>query len=133
MLLSNRATTFVKVRVIRPSLETRAKLIVSQLSRWEDALQDTEASLILNPTSFKALRTQARINLNLEKYDKAVADFKSAIEQAERDGSAGDADVRALKAELKKAEIAAKRSKTKDYYKILGAFFRIVCNDHTPS
>ena len=31
-----------------------------------------------------------------------------------------DADVRALKAELKKAEAAFKRSKTKDYYKILG-------------
>lgn len=31
-----------------------------------------------------------------------------------------DADVRALKAELKKAEAALKRSKTKDYYKILG-------------
>jgi DnaJ homolog subfamily C member 7 len=29
-------------------------------------------------------------------------------------------DVRALQAELKKAEAALKRSKTKDYYKILG-------------
>lgn len=36
------------------------------------------------------------------------------------DGSAGDADLRALKTELKKAEAALKRSKTKDYYKILG-------------
>jgi len=36
------------------------------------------------------------------------------------DGSASDADVRALKVELKKAEAALKRSKTKDYYKILG-------------
>lgn len=31
-----------------------------------------------------------------------------------------EADVRALRAELKKAEAALKRSKTKDYYKILG-------------
>ncbi len=30
------------------------------------------------------------------------------------------ADERALKAELQKAEVALKRSKTKDYYKILG-------------
>ncbi|THH14585.1 hypothetical protein EUX98_g9592 [Antrodiella citrinella] len=102
MLLSNRATTLVK------------------LSRHEDALVDTDASLALNPHSFKALRTRARIHLHLEKYDNAVADFKSAIEQAERDGSSGDADVRALKGELKKAELALKRSKTKDYYKILG-------------
>ena len=100
MLLSNRATTLVK------------------LERYEDALADTEASLELNPTSFKALRTRARIHLHLEKYDAAIADFNSAIEQAGFEGS--DADVRALRAELKKAEIALKRSKTKDYYKILG-------------
>ena len=100
MLLSNRATTLVK------------------LGRHDDALADTEASLVLNPTSFKALRTRARIQLHLENYDAAVADFKSAIEQAGIEGS--DADVRALRAELKKAEVALKRSKTKDYYKILG-------------
>ncbi|KAJ3489877.1 hypothetical protein NLI96_g1826 [Meripilus lineatus] len=100
MLLSNRATTLVK------------------LGRHEDALADTEDSLVLNPASFKALRTRARINLHLEKYDASVADFKSAIEQAEFEGSS--ADVKALKTELKKAELALKRSKTKDYYKILG-------------
>ncbi|TBU30990.1 protein prenylyltransferase [Dichomitus squalens] len=100
ILLSNRATTLVK------------------LERYEDALADTEASLELNSTSFKALRTRARINLHLERYDGAIADFKSAIEQAGFENC--DADVRALRAELKKAEVALKRSKTKDYYKILG-------------
>ncbi|KAH9950857.1 protein prenylyltransferase [Amylocystis lapponica] len=100
ILLSNRATTLVK------------------LERHEDALLDTEASLVLNPASFKALRTRARINLHLEKFESAVSDFKTAIEQAEFEGS--DADVRALRTELKKAEAALKRSKTKDYYKILG-------------
>ncbi len=100
MLLSNRATTLVK------------------LERYEDALADTEASLELNATLFKALRTRARINLHLEKYDTAIADFNSAIEQAGFENC--DADVRALRTELKKAEIALKRSKTKDYYKILG-------------
>ncbi|KAL6297874.1 protein prenylyltransferase [Sparassis latifolia] len=100
MLLSNRATTLVK------------------LERYEDALADTEASLELNSASFKALRTRARINLHLDKYEAAVADFQSAMEQAEFEGS--DADVRALRGEKKKAEAALKRSKTKDYYKILG-------------
>ena len=47
-----------------------------------------------------------------------MADFKTAIEQASTEGN--DADARALRAELKKAEAALKRSKTKDYYKILG-------------
>ncbi|KAJ7460673.1 hypothetical protein FB451DRAFT_1096425 [Mycena latifolia] len=101
-LLSNRATSLLK------------------LNRHEEALRDTDASLELTPASFKALRTRARIYLHLEKYDQAVGDFKSAIQQVGMDGSAGEADVRALKTELKKAEAALKRSKTKDYYKILG-------------
>ncbi|KAH7918272.1 TPR-like protein [Leucogyrophana mollusca] len=99
-LLSNRATTLVK------------------LERYDEALSDTESSLALYPTSFKALRTRARINLHLEKYDAAIADFKSSMEQADFDGN--DADVRSLRTELRKAEAALKRSKTKDYYKILG-------------
>lgn len=48
----------------------------------------------------------------------ACADFKTAMEQAKSEGS--DADVRALKTELKKAEVVLKRSKTEDHYKILG-------------
>ena len=89
-----------------------------QLSRYDDALVDTEASLFLQPGSFKALRTRARIRLHNEQYDEAIADFRSALEQAEFDGA--DADVRALRGELKRAEAALRRSKTKDYYKILG-------------
>jgi DnaJ family protein C protein 7 len=81
-------------------------------------LADTNAALDLVPTSFKAMRTRARINLHLDKFDQSIADFKSAIQQGSKEGS--DADVRALRAELKKAETALKRSKTKDYYKILG-------------
>ncbi|KAJ7623539.1 hypothetical protein FB45DRAFT_108514 [Roridomyces roridus] len=101
-LLSNRATALVKI------------------NRHEEALGDTDSSLEITPNSFKALRTRARIHLHLEKYDNAVADFKSSIQQASADGATSDADVRALKTELKKAEAALKRSKTKDYYKILG-------------
>ncbi|KAF8194641.1 hypothetical protein BJ912DRAFT_1030944 [Pholiota molesta] len=101
-LLSNRATTLLK------------------LDRQEDALADTDISLELAPNSFKALRTRARIQLHLEKYDASVADFKAAIQQAQTESTATDAEVRALRNELKKAEAALKRSKTKDYYKILG-------------
>ncbi|KAF8885056.1 hypothetical protein CPB84DRAFT_141096 [Gymnopilus junonius] len=101
-LLSNRATTLLK------------------LNRHEDALADTQASLRLVSSSFKALRTRARIYLHLEKYDAAIEDFNTAIQQAQTEGTATENDVRALKSELKKAEAALKRSKTKDYYKILG-------------
>lgn len=101
-LLSNRATTLLK------------------LDRHEEALLDTNACLALFPTSFKALRTRARIYLHIEKYDNAIAAFKSAIQQAKTEGNSTENDIHALQAELKKAEAALKRSKTKDYYKILG-------------
>ena len=81
--------------------------------------------MILVPTSFKALRTRARIKLHLEKYDAAIADFRSAMEQAGMEGC--ETDVRAMRAELKKAEAALKRSKSKDYYKILGVSFFPPC------
>ena len=99
-------------------LASRDPSLGPQLERHEEALVDTDASLKLSPHSFKALRTRARLNLHLEKYDASIADFKSAIENAGGEGT--EADIRALRAELKKAEAALKRSKTKDYYKILG-------------
>ncbi|KAF8654671.1 hypothetical protein AX16_003488 [Volvariella volvacea WC 439] len=101
-LLSNRATTLLKQ------------------NKHDEALADIDTSLFLQPTSFKALRTRARLNLHFEKYESSISDFNSAIEQASMEGSATDTDVRGLRAELKKAEAALKRSKTKDYYKILG-------------
>jgi len=90
----------------------------TQLTRHDDALIDTEASLVLQPGSFKALRTRARIRLHKEQYDDAIADFRAALEHAEFESA--DGDVRTLRGEIKRAEAALKRSKTKDYYKILG-------------
>ncbi|KIY64482.1 TPR-like protein [Cylindrobasidium torrendii FP15055 ss-10] len=102
-LLSNRATTLVK------------------LSQHEDALKDIEASIELSGRAFKPYRTRARINLHLERYESAVQDFKSAIQYAQDDvGVSSERDIRELRSELKKAEAALKRSKSKDYYKILG-------------
>ena len=46
------------------------------------------------------------------------------MEQAEFEGL--DAEVRSLRSELKKAEATLKRSKTKDYYKILGKDILVV-------
>ncbi|CUA68298.1 DnaJ homolog subfamily C member 7 [Pongo abelii] [Rhizoctonia solani] len=100
VLLSNRATAQFKLKQLEPALE------------------DTNASLALNPDSYKALRTRARIHLELEHYEDAVRDFKAAQEAAEGE-SAAAAEVRALAEEVRKAEVLLKRSKSKDYYKIL--------------
>ncbi|KEP47008.1 DnaJ family C protein [Rhizoctonia solani 123E] len=100
VLLSNRATAQFKLKQLEPALE------------------DTNASLALNPDSYKALRTRARIHLELEHFEDAVRDFKAAQESAEGEGAAA-AEVRALAEEVRKAEVLLKRSKSKDYYKIL--------------
>ena len=89
-----------------------------QLGRLEEAFKDAEASLLLVSTPFKALRTRARINFRLEKYEASISDWKRAIAQPD-----ADANVNALEAELKQAEAALRRSMRKDYYyKILGEF-----------
>jgi DnaJ family protein C protein 7 len=88
------------------------------LNKYDEALSDTEESIALYPGNFKTLRTRARIHLHLENLESSVADFKAALEQAKFEDNV--TEVRALQTELKKAEAALKRSKTKDYYKILG-------------
>lgn len=88
------------------------------MGKDDEAVQDADQSIELNASTFKVYRTRARAHLHLEKYEEAVKDFKTAVEYADSEGS--DADVRALRTELKKAEVDLKRSKTKDYYKILG-------------
>lgn len=89
------------------------------MKKYELALEDTLIALELLPTSFKALRTQARIRLAQEEYEDAVRDFKQAQEACSTDGGSS-ADAKNIAQELKEAEAALKRSKTKDYYKILG-------------
>ena len=101
-MLSNRATTRIKV------------------NQYTEALEDITTSLELQPVSYKALRTRARINLHLEQFDACVADFKQSLEQARAE--AQTSELRGLQDELRKAETALKRSKSKDYYKILGAY-----------
>ncbi|QRW16806.1 F-box/WD repeat-containing protein pof7 [Rhizoctonia solani] len=108
--------TFFKAGRLGEAVERYGEAL--ELKQLEPALEDTNASLALNPDSYKALRTRARIHLELEHYEDAVRDFKAAQESAESDGAAGG-EVRSIAEEVRKAEVLLKRSKTKDYYKIL--------------
>ena len=88
------------------------------MNNFNEALADSDKSLELHSQNWKALRTRARIHLQLEKFDACISDYREAIQQANMEGNGPDA--KAMQSELKKAELALKRSKTKDYYKILG-------------
>ncbi len=88
------------------------------MKNYDAALADTEAAITLMPNSFKALRTQARIYSAQEKYEEAVRNLKAAEEALEQsDGN--PTDLKAIAEEIRIAEVSLKRSKTKDYYKIL--------------
>ena len=63
------AITLLKVSTNLLVIYLRKRNYTWQLHRHEEALVDTNASLSLFPTLFKALRTRARIYLHLEKYD----------------------------------------------------------------
>ncbi|KAJ2929404.1 hypothetical protein H1R20_g7672, partial [Candolleomyces eurysporus] len=106
-------------QIMATSLSNKATALL-KLKKNEKALEASNESLELLPCPFKALNTRAQIYLNLEKCDATIGDFKSAIREASAEESATDTDVQALRAELGKAKVALKRSKTKDYYKILG-------------
>ena len=95
-LLSNRATAHGKA------------------GNHDAAVQDCNEILKTQPKHFKALRSRARAWFALEKYESAIADFASAFQEA----PAGSAEERAMKTEHRQAEVALKRSKTKDrtYY-----------------
>ncbi|CEH15947.1 Molecular chaperone (DnaJ superfamily) [Ceraceosorus bombacis] len=89
-----------------------------KLEKYREAITDCDGALNLNPGYSKALRTRARSKLKNENYEEAVRDFKAAVEESQASGNA--TELNALKQELRSAEADLKRSKKKDYYKILG-------------
>ncbi|CAN6675127.1 hypothetical protein TRVA0_092S00144 [Trichomonascus vanleenenianus] len=93
-IYSNRATVNVKLGLL------------------EEALADCDASLALDDTFVKVRRTKARVLGKLERWEDAVSEFKSALEQDEAD--------QGLRQELRDAELELKKAQRKDYYKILG-------------
>ncbi|KAK9470666.1 uncharacterized protein V1510DRAFT_248261 [Dipodascopsis tothii] len=93
-LYSNRATVYVK------------------LQRFEEAVVDCDAALALDNDFIKARRTKARALGQLDRWEESVREFQAAIEVDSTDGN--------LRAELREAELELKKSKRKDYYKILG-------------
>ena len=90
-------------------------ILLARLARHADAIADCTTALELDPGYTKPLRTRARSHLANEAYEEAVRDFKQACEE-----SAGTPEADSLRRELRQAELDLKRSKKKDYYKILG-------------
>ncbi|KAG8780259.1 hypothetical protein FRC15_009667 [Serendipita sp. 397] len=108
--------------VIRAILLSNRAIALSKIGteeKYEEALADLDVSLKLHPDGWKAVRTRARIHLAKDDYEQAISDFREALELAES-GLGNDGAQNELREEIRKAEVLLKRSKEKDYYKILG-------------
>ncbi|KAG8855720.1 hypothetical protein FRB96_006764 [Tulasnella sp. 330] len=100
VLLANRATALFK------------------MERHARALTDITASLELQPISFKALRTHARVRAAQGYYDEAIKIYTRAQEIG-RSGDTPSAETQTIVEELLVAETALTMSQSKDYHEIL--------------
>lgn len=97
--------------------KTNAKLYfnrataLSRLTKTREAIADCTAALNLDDNYLKALLRRAKCYMDIGEYEDAVKDYEKACKMDKS---------RENKKLLQDAKIALKRSKRKDYYKILG-------------
>lgn len=97
---------------------TNAKLyfnratVAAKLKKLKESVEDCNAALNLDEKYMKALLRRAKSYMEMEMYEEAVRDYETAS-RTER----GNHEYRQL---LQHAKLELKKSKRKDYYKILG-------------
>lgn len=83
-----------------------------KLEHWDEARADCDQALKLDPTYTKAKKTRAKITGESGDWEQAVKDLKALADELQ-----GDAEIQR---DLRNAELELKKSKRKDWYKILG-------------
>lgn len=97
--------------------KTNAKLyfnratVYSRLSKLSEAISDCSSALNLDENYLKALLRRAKCYMDMSEYEEAVKDYERACKMDKS---------RENKRLLQDAKMLLKRSKRKDYYKILG-------------
>ncbi|KAF2209417.1 hypothetical protein CERZMDRAFT_114077 [Cercospora zeae-maydis SCOH1-5] len=111
--------TYTNALEIDPSNKgTNSKLLnnramcYTKLKNWQEAINDCDAALKLDPTYIKAMKTRAKALGASGDWEEAVRAFKNIAEQHPEEPS--------IAKEVRDAELELKKSKRKDYYKILG-------------
>lgn len=82
-----------------------------QLGNLRDAINDCTDALKINEKYVKAILKRARCQYDMENFEEAVKDYETALKM--------DKSME-IKNALKDAKLQLKKSKRKDYYKILG-------------
>lgn len=111
-------TLYTEALKIDPhNIKTNAKLhfnkacVASNLGDNKDAVVHCTEALRLDEEYLKALLLRAKCNMTLSEYEDAVKDYEKACKMDKS---------RENKRLLSEAKLALKKSKRKDYYKILG-------------
>lgn len=92
-------------------LQNRALCLI-QLKDYTGAISDCERAISLDPSYTKAKKTKATALGKSGKWEDAVRELKELQEADPQDAT--------IAKEIRKAELELKKSKRKDYYKILG-------------
>ncbi|CAG5121036.1 unnamed protein product [Candidula unifasciata] len=85
--------------------------VCSKLNKLEEAIQDCTKAIELDDTYMKAYMRRARCYTDTELFEEAVRDYEQIYKMAK---------TRENKQLLQQAKLELKKSKRKDYYKILG-------------
>ncbi|CAL1529044.1 unnamed protein product [Lymnaea stagnalis] len=85
--------------------------VCSKLNKLDDAIQDCSKAIELDDTYLKAYMRRAKCYTDTELYEEAVRDYEQIYKMAK---------TRENKQLLQNAKLELKKSKRKDYYKILG-------------
>ncbi|XP_065213632.1 dnaJ homolog subfamily C member 7 [Planococcus citri] len=85
--------------------------VAFKLGRLSESVEDCSSALSLDDKYIKPLLRRAKCYLDLQQFDEAVRDYEKAFKLERTD------EVRLL---LNEAKLQQKKSKRKDYYKILG-------------
>uniref|UniRef100_A0AAQ6IUF3 J domain-containing protein n=1 Tax=Anabas testudineus TaxID=64144 RepID=A0AAQ6IUF3_ANATE len=99
------------------NIKTNAKLycnratVGSKLNKLEQAIEDCTKAIKLDETYIKAYLRRAQCYMDTEQYEEAVRDYEK-VYQTEH--------TKEHKHLLKNAQLELKKSKRKDYYKVLG-------------
>lgn len=86
-------------------------LVDTKLGNIRDAIKDCTEALKINDQYAKALIKRARCHYDLENFEESVKDYEAALKMEK---------TMEIKNALKDAKLQLKKSKRKDYYKILG-------------
>lgn len=86
-------------------------LVNSKIGNIRDAIGDCTSAYNANNNYLKAILLRAKCHNDMEQFEECVKDYETALKMEKT------VEIRRL---LKEAKLALKKSKRKDYYKILG-------------